>query len=97
MDQNKKDIIINLKEKITGIISLYESSKYEVENLKKELENLEIKKKNLEKNISELENKYNSLKLAKTLTGSKQDNAEAKSKINNIVREIDKCIALLNR
>ena len=35
--------------------------------------------------------------IAKALIGSEEDSHEAKQKINRIVREIDKCIALLNR
>jgi hypothetical protein len=45
----------------------------------------------------DLDHRYNTLKLAKSLTGDGKDSQDAKLKINRIVREIDKCIALLNR
>jgi len=44
-----------------------------------------------------LKNKYNKLKLAKSISATAGDSHEAKIKINRIVREIDKCVALLNR
>ena len=44
-----------------------------------------------------MNNKYNKLKLAKRLLASSGDSHDAKIKINRIVREIDKCVALLNR
>jgi predicted RNase H-like nuclease (RuvC/YqgF family) len=45
--------------------------------------------------ISQLENKIKLLKITKTLE-TKEGNVEAKLKINELVREIDKCIGLLN-
>ena len=45
----------------------------------------------------ELIKKQEELKFAKSLLGADDDSHEAKLKINRIVREIDKCIALLNK
>ena len=45
--------------------------------------------------IRQLEDKIKILKIAKT-TETKEGNVEAKLKINELVREIDKCIGLLN-
>jgi seryl-tRNA synthetase len=45
--------------------------------------------------IKQLEENIKTLKLAKTLE-NKEGNVEAKLKINELVREIDKCIGLLN-
>lgn len=47
--------------------------------------------------ISELEEKNEMIKVAGALQGSGEENSEARQKINELVREIDKCIALLNR
>lgn len=43
-----------------------------------------------------LEAKYNALRIAKTIEGSKQDKRETKLKINALIREIDSCIGMLN-
>lgn len=45
--------------------------------------------------IKQLEEKIKILKIAKSLE-SKEGNVEAKLKINELVREIEKCIGLLN-
>lgn len=45
--------------------------------------------------IAELEEENQHLKIAKSLNGTGEP-AEAKQKINELVREIDRCIALLN-
>ncbi len=47
------------------------------------------------KTIRELEEKIRSLKLAKTLE-NKEGTIAAKTKITELVREIDKCMGLLN-
>jgi len=49
----------------------------------------------LKNTIRQLEDRIKILKIAKTLE-TKEGNVEAKLKINELVREIDKCIGLLN-
>jgi hypothetical protein len=49
----------------------------------------------LNEKVRQLDEKIKILKLAKTLE-NKEGNVEAKLKINELVREIDKCIGLLN-
>jgi len=47
--------------------------------------------------IEELEEKNQKLSLVKVITAEGGETQDAKVQINRIVREIDKCIALLNR
>lgn len=54
----------------------------------------ELSKKN--DRISELEEGLKVLKTAGSIQGNGADVAEAKGRISEMVREIDKCIALLN-
>jgi hypothetical protein len=60
-----------------------------------EIRVLKVKQDELTLKIKQLEEKINILKLAKTLE-TKEGNVEAKMKINELVREIEKCIGLLN-
>ena len=60
------------------------------------LKTLQLQLGEHQQRIDELEKANHTLKIAKSLTGA-EDNAEAKQKINELVREIDKCIALLNK
>jgi hypothetical protein len=66
----------------------HEKSVKEILELK---ENLNQQKKTIE----QLEEKINILKLAKAFE-TKEGNVEAKLKINELLREIEKCIGLLN-
>jgi chromosome segregation ATPase len=49
-----------------------------------------------ENHIAELEDSIKTLKIAKSLNGG-VEKTDAKLKINELVREIDKCIALLHK
>lgn len=97
MDQEPNEIVNSLKEQISELVSLYEKSKEEKESLIHEKIELMEKMENLKRDKEELDHQYNTLKLAKTFAANSGDSQEAKVKINRIVREIDKCIALLNR
>lgn len=50
----------------------------------------------LEASMGELSNKYNNLKLAQGISMSEEERRNAKLRYTKLVREIDKCIALLN-
>lgn len=72
--------------------------------LKQDNEALQSQNRQLKGQLSEesskrqaLEDNYNRLKLAKALVTNTGDKAEMKFRVNELVKEIDKCIALLNR
>ena len=62
----------------------------QVRNLKQEIEIMEHEK-------IELGRSYEQLKVANRILSERDENGEAKQKIDFLIREIDKCIALLNR
>ncbi len=62
----------------------------ENQSVKVALEASENKRKELEENLRVL-------KLAKSLGGTSEKTLDIKQKINEFVREIDKCIVLLNK
>jgi len=97
MEVEQKDIVVTLKDKIKKLLSLYNDLKAENAEFKKQTEEFKKQIKNKEAELDFLKNKYNKLKLAKSLLASSGDSHDAKIKINRIVREIDRCIALLNR
>lgn len=93
MNQNTVD---ELKMRVRKLIELYEYSKFQNVQLLKENENLKKELKQKETEVASSQEKYTNLKLAKGIA-SDESTHDAKIKINRIVREIDKCIALLNK
>jgi len=69
------------------------------ENIRLKMQNEDLQKSVQQKQsvIDELEQKNQKLSLVKGIMADGENTQEAKVQINRIVREIDKCIALLNR
>ena len=66
--------------------------------LEDELTHITEKNKTLLNEISTLNDKIKMLKLAKNIEGSGEEkNKDLKLMINEMVREIDKCVALINK
>ncbi|NVO01514.1 MAG: hypothetical protein HXX09_02305 [Bacteroidetes bacterium] len=89
-------IVTGLEYKVKKLLDLQRKIERENSIIKKE--NYELKKTLEESStkISEFEQKIKTIKITKAI--EKGDGiTDAKLKINEIVREIDKCIALLNR
>ena len=77
--------------------SLTERSENE-KKLKSQIEQLGEEKTNLKEEIIKLQEQIKILKLAKQLDGEGVDKTkEVKLMINEMLREIDKCIALMNK
>ena len=97
MTEEQHELLIRLREKIRMLTSLYEKEKSDKDLREEEVNELnnKIEVKNREYEL--LDKKYNTLKLAKAISEGNGESHEAKVKVNKIVREIDKCIALLNR
>ena len=90
------NLISNIESKLNNLISSYQKVKSNNLSLKQENTNLlsEIDKKNNEINI--LKDRIKIMSISKSVDASKGDIRQTKLKINEYIREIDKCIAQLN-
>ena len=94
--QGYEDLII-LNRKLDELLSRYTDLKTEADELRKGNEELNNMLQNREERIKELEIKYDRVKLTGALLGEGDNAVEAKRKITDLVREIDRCVALINR
>lgn len=97
MTFEQEEMIRQLRYRIRLLMARYQSLKHENESLvaeKNELLTLVDKQK---KEINQLEQQYTTARLAKSVLVPSEDRETAKAQINRIVREIDECIALLNK
>ena len=97
MKDEQIEIIGMLRSGIKKLTNLYEKEKQEKDRMLEEKTRVLKRIQLQEKKIEELEHKYNTLKTAKLLLAGSDNGNDARIKVNRIVREIDKCIALLNR
>ncbi len=86
-----------LNKKLDGLLERYIELNTENNKLKTENEKLKQMLQENEGKIKSLETRYERVKLSGALTGGGENAAEAKRKISELVREIDRCVALLNR
>lgn len=94
---NKYDELINAFEtKLRKLISEYESLREQNEQLKAALERKQEDLMQAHQQILEIRNSYDRLRVARNLGVTEEERVESKRRINKIVREIDKCLALLN-
>ncbi|MCE5344895.1 MAG: hypothetical protein LLG13_01235 [Bacteroidales bacterium] len=94
--QGYEELIV-LKRKLDELFHRYNDLKSEVTDLKNGNEDLKNRLQEREDRIKDLEIKYERVKLTGALLGEGENATEAKKKITELVREIDRCVALLNR
>ena len=86
----------SLRKDIEKLISLYESEKAEREKLQSLLAESRAENETCRKQIGDLEQQVNNLRLSEAF-GAAGDPEAAKEKIDRLLKEIDKCISLLEK
>jgi wobble nucleotide-excising tRNase len=89
--------LVLLNRKIDDLLNSYSILKEDNRNLKSQNESLKRMIQEREAEMKELEKKYDRIKLSGAILGEGENAIEAKKRINDLMREIDKCIALLDR
>ena len=93
-----KNLVENIEKKVSKLIQLYQSVQKEKEEILTENNKLELDLSDKEKTIKRLEEKIKLLRITKSVSAQDNErNKESRQKINEYVREINKCIALLNK
>jgi coenzyme F420-reducing hydrogenase delta subunit len=87
----------NLNRKLDELLDKYSNLKTECAKLKTGNEAVISQIQDRENMIKELEIKNERIKLSGALLGEGENATEARKKITELVREIDRCVALLNR
>ena len=96
MSQNITSHLDSIKKKIKGLHSANHALRSETEKLNGQLAIKTQRIKDLEDQLKAQRSEIESLKLARAYEEGNGADKEARSRINEMVREIDRCIALLN-
>ena len=97
MSVEQAEILGEIKEKIQSVRVRLQEQEDQNQELKVKYEELQQMVQQKQSQITELEEKNQKLTLVKSIMADSEDANDARIRINRIVREIDKCIALLNR
>ncbi len=91
-----EDVATRLKSKIEELISRYEAVRSENKELKERLEQAVAQNDTKTQKLNRLEKQIENLQLKKAFTDTSGDNTQAKRKVVSLIKEIDKCMELLN-
>ena len=97
MNEAGDSVVTRLREKLSTVLDAYEKLQASNNELLREKEQLVALLRKKDEAMEQMERKAETLMVARTFPAGSDDAHDAKLKINRIVREIDKCIALLNR
>lgn len=96
MTEEDRKLISSFEGKLRHLMFLYDELKQENADLKHLLAQREEEIKQVELSRKELEAQYTDLKTARTISLYDKDIKDTKQRLTSLVREVDKCIALLN-
>lgn len=90
-------IINSIQEKIDRLIAENRGLRNEREKLVGENNELKIKNRELIEDLAEQDDRIAVLELKKSFAAGGENQRLARARVNRLVREVDKCLALLNR
>ncbi len=96
MTKEETDLIKGFETKLHHLLFLYNEVKKENNQLKELLKKNEKETFDITRKYLSLQKDYSYLKTALIINPNRKDIRETKKKLSTLVREVDKCIALLN-
>ncbi|WP_455672188.1 hypothetical protein [Phocaeicola sp.] len=96
MTEEDKKLLSTFEARLRHFMYLHDELKRENAQLKQLLTDKDAEVKRVENSRKELEAMYTNLKMARTISIHDKDISDTKQRLSRLVREVDKCIALLN-
>ena len=91
------ETVESLNAKIDRLITLHQKAINDSLEGGKQNQELTQKIDEKQQEIDQMKQKNHALAIAKTFAGDKRDSQQLKLKINELIRDLDKCIAMLNQ
>jgi predicted nuclease with TOPRIM domain len=96
MTEEDKKLLNTFEGKLRHFMYLFEELKKENTSLRQLLSDKEAEISRLDEKIKDLEIQYTNLKTARIISINDNELRDTKQRLARLVREVDKCIALLN-
>ena len=91
-----KDIIKALTDDVERLMKLHDSAMEEVATLRRQSNEQNAKIRTLQEQLRDAKAEFDKASLHAAIAGSVSNKAAARSHINRLLREIDKCIAMVS-
>lgn len=92
-----KGVITELNERLERLVEEHRKMVALCGKLTAERDGLKEEKRALEQRVRDLDRELSKQQLSEGLAGGKADKEKARARVNQLMREVDKCIALLNK
>lgn len=96
MEHNTFESIDELKDLIKSLVEKHEQAAYARNTYYRELDKIKTELTKTKQKIAEQEKKLEQYELKEAFVSESVDSNQAKKRIEKIIKEIDKCISLLN-
>ncbi len=96
MTNEQTTALRNFEARIRQLMMAYKAEQQENARLRQQLDVCKQKLDEAQENVCRLEENYKALKTARMIEVSGDDVRDSKARIAHLIREVDKCIALLD-
>ncbi len=96
MTNQYEELLASFEMKMQKLLSEYKSLKEQNILLREELQKMQVTLMHAHKDVLDIQKDYDHLRMARYLNVSPKERRISKQYINKLVREIDRCLALLN-
>ena len=96
MTEEDKNLLSTFEARLRHLLYEYQQLKQKNEELKEVIRKKDETIEEIQSNYKSLDTKYANLKLAKIISINDSEAKDTKQRLSKLVREVDKCIALLN-
>ncbi|WP_295940730.1 hypothetical protein [uncultured Alistipes sp.] len=93
----EKSVIINIENRIRQLVDDHKRLSELCVELTAQRESLKAENRTLQERIRELDGELSRKELTEGLAGGGHNREKARARVNRLMREVDKCIALLGR
>jgi phage shock protein A len=94
--EQARDLVSRINEQVLELLGRHQKLKSERAELQTQNSELQENIEKLKTEINQLKEQIVKLKISKSLT-ERKDSTEVKAKVDELLREIDKCVGLLNQ
>ena len=94
---NEQEVALRKFEaRVRGLMMAYQEVKQQNAELQAQLDTYQQQLAETQETVASLKRDYNTLKTARMIEVSSEDVKESRAKLAHLIREVDKCIALLD-
>ncbi|MDE5637219.1 MAG: hypothetical protein K2I43_04260 [Alistipes sp.] len=93
----EKGVIMNIASQVNRLLDDHRTLARACRELTAERDALRAENRELQQTVREQKGELSRLRLSDGLSGGAADREQARARINRLLREVDRCIALLNK